>query len=292
MPSGHGGGGGGSHGGSFGGGGSHGSFGGGGSHSSSFSNSSHSYSSCRGSSSLHFGPRIVHYGRSTVVLSSNSSSAVGAFIVLLIISIAFILFSSIGISSSKKLMEVCRQDREYYLDMIENAEQTPSLMKSALVTGVYYNENFNRYYIEYTFSTPSVSSINGSSYSVYKTKLSAPQYGQHIDLAIDSNVLSDPDSTPVDYKNFKLEDDGEYLYHLSQVTASSVTLVIGIFGTVFSIIAIVVTIQKAKKKEEEIKSTPKPETTEKAYYCQYCGSKCSPTDLKCPNCAGTIKNSK
>src|SRR5574344_393036 len=273
MPSGHGGGGGGGgHGGSFGGGSSGGSL---------FGGSSGGFH--------HKVPIFLHFGNYSYVVSNEKRDKIASYsVVLVFLLFIFFVLSFVALPSMNRTLKGIEQDRVYYLNMIANAEEHSEYMTTATVTNVLYNEDYGKYYFEYTFTNQS-GSIAGYSYCMYSQKLDAPQFGTSVQLAIDSVTSNQADSIPTDYKNFSLEDDGQYSSGKSYITTATIIDVMLGVGIVISIVAIVSNVLSSKKmKTEELTEQMKNKDNKEDRYCQYCGYKYSETDTKCPCCGGNI----
>ena len=152
----------------------------------------------------------------------------------------------------------------------------------------------DKYYITYTFYS-NERTYSGYSFSIY-TMDTAPKKGTEILLAIDDETIdSSTDSIPMDYKNYTLEDDGEYMMLKEQL---SYNRAMGIGGVVVAILLVggsLLVISTAKKKEEEKAEEEKKVEQEKKQeeerkkYCQYCGTKVNPEDKICEQCGARLQ---
>lgn len=282
MPSGsHGGGGGGSHGGFSGGGGSHGGF-------SSGSNGSFGFRNGgvfrpRGPRTVIFfgGPRIITTGRQVL-----SSILVGFMIFMAFF--AFIM--GVNYSACNETVKMIEEEHRYYVKMVQDAQADTDLQTEGIVTSVFYKTEYNKYYFEYKFYDDSRHSYDGYTFSVY-TIDNVPKKGDRIALAIDDETIDEnTDSIPMDYINFTLEDDGQYLVNKKGSKEALTGLIICGAIAVGSLVGVFIVYATAKrKKEEEIESEKCSEQEKQAVenkkkYCQYCGTKINPDDRNCPQC--------
>ena len=271
MPSGsHGGGGGGSHGGFSGGGGgrSSGGFG-----------SSHSRPS---------GPRHIRwFGGRTVIISTGRQSALS----ILLVVIAFCLMTMIpawaGVAGIKDDISMIKEEQLFYLDMVENAENNPEYQVMGKVTGVFYREDFEKYYVTYEFGE---ANYKGYTFSIY-TRNDYPAKGSYIVLAVDDTFIDETtDSIPMDYKNYTLEDDGEYMHLLDNLKQARTVAIVftSIFVALIAVSIVIVGTSKKKEKEKELLTKEEAEKQlaeqKKKQYCQYCGAKVDPKDPTCGQC--------
>ena len=282
MPSGSHGGSSGSHGGFRGGGGS--SFGGGGFR--------------RSGSSGHVTPRgprhIRWFGGRTIIISTGRQNLLSfiAFFVVCCIMCAVAGFSSA--STTKSDLVMIEEEQRYYLSMVSDAEADPDLQTTGKVTGVFYKQEYEKYYITYEFYSGSAT-YSGYTFSIY-TLESAPKKGTEILLAIDDEVIdSSTDSVPMDYKNYTLEDDGEYMMLKERLSYNRAIGFGGIAGVILLVGGAVLVVATAKKKEAEEKAETekkeeeKQQEEERKKYCQYCGSKVNPEDVTCGQCGASLK---
>ena len=271
----------GSHGGRSG--GSHGGFSGGG--------GSRSFGGFRSSSSHHHrprGPRYVRwFGGRTVIISTGRQSVLSiiAFFMIMCLLAMFPAWSSV--SEIKSDIKMIKEEQAYYLDMIENAENDPSYQVMGEVTGVFYKQEYERYYITYEFGDED---FEGYTFSIY-TRENCPSNGSSILLAVDEKNIDDTtDSIPMDYKNFTLEDDGEYNLYVKNLKNVRTVAIVATLIFVGLIALIVVVVSTAKKKEEEKEQQEKEENEkkqieeEKKKFCQYCGAKVDPNEPVCGQC--------
>lgn len=257
--------------------------GGGGSH---FSGGGHSFSSH--SSSYHrTRPMVLGHYYLPVNEANKFSESIGGVIFFLFFSFFMFVASLLVVSQTK----VIKQDRLYYLEMIDNAIKNPEYQKEGIVTGFYLNEDCDKYYFEYKIPVYDGSGYcEGYSYCLYEySDISTYYEGKTLIFACDSvNVTYTTDSIDLGYANYDLEDDGEYV---SCRTAHILTSIFGVLTFIILVINIFKTIEffkknkkvRAKKDEGEIKLDGSSDTI-----CQYCGSKISPTANKCRECGADI----
>jgi len=127
------------------------------------------------------------------------------------------------------------------------------------------------------------------------TLQNVPKKGSEILLAVDdSDIDSTTDSIPMDYKNFTLEDDGEYLAYKSRLNYYKISMVVSIIIVVALVGGYILVIATAKRKEEEKKEQEKQEQEEKEQaeerkkFCQYCGNRVNSNDRNCPQCGAKL----
>lgn len=277
----------GSHGGGSG--GSHGGFSGGG-----FSRGGSSFGSSRGQSFRPRGPRtVIFFGRPVILTSARQILLsiilmFGFFVVL-----ATFAFGT-SISSAKDHLKMIEEEQRYYLQMVADAELDPSLQTVGKVKAVYYQDDYDKYYIEYYLYDETGRSYEGYSFSVYNLT-NAPKKGSEILLAVDdADIDSTTDSVPMDYKNFTLEDDGEYMLYKSRLkyyTTGTVVLIIVIVALIGGCILVVATAKRKKEEQEEAEKkeqTKKAEEAQRKKFCQYCGNRVNETDRNCPQCGARL----
>lgn len=243
-------------------------------------------SSSRSSGGSHFGGGSRHIGRSRiyhrggrVVVANRSGSIIACLVVVFI---AVILFFA-GFSSLKDInkdLQHIRNQRKYYFEMIDSGYRT-----TAKVTGCHYE--FGKYYITYEF-TNDAGRIEGYSFCVYDSYSKAPDYGSAIEIAYDSKTDIEADSIPIDYKNYKLSDDGEYLQIKDQKFTGYIFIFIGGAMILVMIFVVVRRIRLAKLEEEfiaESKANQFGSSTNNKKICSYCGTILNGD--KCPSCGSS-----
>lgn len=286
MPSGsHGGGGGGSHGGFSGGGGSHGGF----------SSSGESFGFRNGGVFRPRGPRTVIFFGGPRIMTSARQMLSSILIGLVAMMFLFLCVVGVQLSECNKQIEMIKEEQQYYFKMIKDAENNPDeLQINGEVTSIYYKTEYNKYYYEYRFYDNKGNKYDGYTFSVY-TLDNVPSKGDIVKLAIDDKKIDDnTDSIPMDYINFSLEDDGEYVAIKAEKKTHTTVLIVTCVLVVGALVGIFLVYATAKrKKEEEIESEKrleqeKQETENKKKYCQYCGTKLKPDDRNCPHCGAKI----
>lgn len=264
-------------------GGSSGSYGGGG------SGSFHIFTADR---PMHWHHRSHHY----YVSGSNANEFISTLVYALF---CFIIAGALifALSSTLKDIEKIVVDRDYYLDMIENAEKNHSYQKQATITDIFYNEDCGKWYITYAIpyteewgTTIREFELSGYTYSIYtREQVKQFEIGQQITVACNSQtVTSRTDSITLDYKNYPLSADGEYM----QANNSKVGIIIvlcsfAVAGVIFVIIAVVSLKRKVMKSKEPM--TPQEVMEADGFNrCAYCGAY-SEDKTKCPNCGAVIE---
>lgn len=303
MPSGsRGGGGGGSHGGSRGGGGSSRSGGSGGSHGGGIrlvvhtrTRSSIRIRSRRGGPNRYFDLEALHS------------------IVCVILVLCFMLFGGMT-CSAKENVEFLTEDYDYYQNMITYAELHPDdYIVDAKVTSYSFRADFDKYYINYSIPyevreyfpgmgyQEVTKYLSGYSFSVYTLEEAKELKNQGIiKVAIDTKVVtSNTDSVPMDYKDFELEDDGEYALAVrNQARHTRKLICLGVFAVAWFTFFIIASNKLGKIYDKErIEEAKKSKSTtynssdaigSDTSYCQYCGTYLvKDNNIKCPACGAT-----
>lgn len=279
MPSGSHGGSAGSHGGFSGGGGSRGG--------SSFGGGSYHRSRPRG-------PRNFRFGRSVFVVSTGRQSILSIIIFVGVLVLGY-LFTSVSIfSGHKEHLNMIEEENRYYLNMVATAKNDSDYVVTGEVTNQFYKTEYERYYITYSFVADDGSTVEGYTFSIY-TLETVPKKGSEIELAVDDKTTdSDTDSIPMDYANFTLEDDGEYLKVKKDKAKSVRGIVIGVVVIVCLVGGYILVIVTSKKKQEEkeaeqkAEQKAKEEAEEKKRFCEYCGARVEPSDNVCPQCGARL----
>lgn len=218
----------------------------------------------------------------------------GAFLMFLCLACVASFFSA------KQDIQKIVTDQAYYINMIEYAEEHPEYQKEGEITGRFYKEDVDRWYITYSLPTMAGGTLKGYTFSVYSTedmRKSEFQVGTKIILAVDNphvNILTD--SINMEYKNIPLENDGEYLQAIRSRNSSIIFACI--FGAV-SITLIVIGFSKIKKEaqnEDDLgKAFSSSDTVagkilgsqneeQKPKHCIYCGNYVGDEEKKCPSC--------
>lgn len=269
MPSGSHSGGGGSH---FGGGSSDGSHFGGGSH----SGSGHSV-----------GPMIFMFGGRRYFVGGKARNIVSVLQTICVFVFIAIILSASTLSDSKQGIDKIEEDYAYYQSMISYAEAHNEYIVTGKVTGKFYNDDCDKWYITYSIKIDETSNLKGYTFSVYTLdEVSAFQIGNSIDIAVDSVPITlETDSIPLDYKDMPLSRDGEYVDFVSAKTKSIVALVIEVLALIGSIAGIVVVVLKNK----QVVTDDKPESnttsqTKEPTRCAYCGAIVDENENTCHSC--------
>ncbi len=234
---------------------------------------------------------------------------------LFIIAIFTLFFAILFLTLSLNLSKI-EQDYMYYQDMISYAENNPdkNLIREAVVKDFALNEECGKYYIIYELDTDDGSGkLEGYSFSVY-TLTTVPRVDEHISVAVNSSeVTTETDSIPMDYKDMPLTQDGEWIVARKNVTIRNILFIVT--ATCFlSIIVIYIFLHiKVKKNynaekqngkefsnnnpppKKELSQTTSQETNfdnpfEKNYFkCSNCGADVLPEQRYCPLCGKKIK---
>lgn len=279
MPSGSHGGSGGSHGGFSGGGGSRSSFGGGGS----------SYRSVRPR-----GPRPYRFGRSVFIVSTGRQSILSIFLIVGFFLAVSLITSIASLSGLNEHIKMIEEENRYYINMVQTALADSRYVVDGEVEDHFYKTEYGKYYITYSFVADDGSEVDGYTFSIYKLE-NLPTKGSKIKIAVnDISTDEDTDSIPMDYVNFTLEDDGEYvLYKQNKAKTVRSVVICGLImvAIVAGYILIIVTSKKKeeeKEAEQKAEQKAKEEAENKKRFCEYCGSRVEPSDNVCPQCGARL----
>lgn len=229
-------------------------------------------------------------GRSYIVPGKASS-----FSVLIIVFVLLAVFSGmmfLGASGAESDIKIIKNDYVYYQDMIAKTKTNPDLIKEAEITGKFYNEDCDKWYIEYEI----ISDINlpGHTFSVYSyEEISNFDIGQIIQVAVDSETVKiTTDSIPMDYENMPIEKDGEYIELTKEKTTLKIIGFVLIGVDVFVLIGAIYSRKKQKSlsNTQDQQSTIQDENVDKKdtpFSCSYCGAIINGD--KCSNCGAPKK---
>lgn len=236
------------------------------------------------------GPRYIHFGHRTLIITTGRQSAISVIAMLIVFALIAIFGFSASKTSLKEELLMVEEEYRYYQAMITRAESDDDYVWTAEVVDQKYDQQYGKYCIYYEFDTKNHVTVEGYTFYVY-TLENLPRIGSEIIIAVDkSPVDSETDSIPMDYKFTTLEDDGYYTYLKKtnkNITIFVVLASIGVAGGIAGIIAIIFT---SKKKEEEKQEAERQEKIqiEKKKYCEYCGTKIKEEDKTCPNCGSRL----
>lgn len=188
------------------------------------------------------------------------------------------------------------EDFVYYQSMIANAPA--SQIVEGTITSTPLNFKCGKYYFTYEFTHPRISNYTctGYIYSVFtKEEIEKYRVGDTIDIVVELTDNLNADSVPVVFKDFSLEDDGEYLVVKGWSTATTIAVIVlvGVFALCFVII--IVNNVKNRKLQRESggarlgDSASSSSTTSQLRKCSYCGTIIPSGKTSCPNC-GSGKN--
>jgi len=224
-------------------------------------------------------------------------SAIGVF---LVISIIVALIGLVMMTGGNSIMNTIKTDRDYYLQMIATAEANPAREVDAKVIDAWKSDNNPKWYIIYeidlTDQSGYIKVLEGYSYPVYTMQQAAALNGKDIKVAINKDIVDlNTDSVPIDYKNFALEDDGEYANAKNSHSTGRMILFAGIGVVVLLIVvelSLALSAKRASAAEVQAQQTKAAETqaaTIAASTCRYCGARVGPNDRNCSACGATIK---
>lgn len=274
-------------------GGSSGSHGGGGSSFGGGSSGGWRGSSSSGSYYNSAPPRPIHwsYGGRTYYVSGVESSPIRTKIVLAVVFFILAIISIIWLASTCSSIHKIKVDRNYYINMIRNAESDSDYCKDGVVTDMFYNQSCDRWYLTYCIPYSSgLWGLEGYTYSVYTEEEARDIYYYHRDMKFAVNnkdVDSRTDSINMEYINIPLTSDGEYLVCVRKLIVSIVMIIVFLGCTALFIYLAIRNIKKKAKVSVDL-SKASPETKKK--YCRYCGRTLRDSDMSCPSCGASRKD--
>lgn len=245
------------------------------------------------SSSRMSGNYTFHFFGKTYSTSHNNKITSTILSVLFL----FIFFAIMGLTflfDGKADIKVSKVDREYYLQMIEYAEEHPEFQKEGVVTGRFYNDDADKWYFEYAIDYVGtdglIHELKGYTFSVYTfAEISEVVVGDRLIFAVNNKDVNElTDSINMDYKDIPLSADGTYVSAKTTVKvgigcliASCIILVIGIFA-----------IAKTCKKELVEVATTKSSEKDKINSCEYCGRIFKDNETYCSSCGAARRYNK
>lgn len=189
------------------------------------------------------------------------------------------------------------EDFVYYQSMIANAPA--SQIVEGTITSTPLNFKCGKYYFTYEFTHPRfpAHTCSGYIYSVFtKEEIEEYRVGDTIDIVVEFTDNLDADSVPVVFKDFSLEDDGEYVVVKGWSTATTIAVIVLMGTFVLCFVMIIVNNAKARKLERESggsrlgDSKSSSSKTAQLRKCVYCGTMIPSGKSSCPNCgAGKTK---
>ena len=224
--------------------------------------------------------------------------AAGKLVILLILfGIAALgLFIASAVCDSN--LSILRQEYYNYTSMIARAKENPDYETTAVITGRYYDTEYDAYYLAYEidyhfFFNP----IPGATPSLFELDDLNERYpsGATIRVALSDkyeNISRFTDSIIMDLEDIELEDylDYEDIEENSEVTLGlAIMCLLAGAILVFVIIALYTKGRKVKQTQtaQTSSSTPSITNTPKdQFVCEYCGSHMG-LNSKCPNCGAS-----
>lgn len=297
---------------------------GGGGHFGSSSRSSSSRSSWGGGgSSWGRGPRHYHHGTHVHVHSRGSFLAPFIAFAMFFIFIGIMCFAfPVDIEALKRKKGLIEADFAYYQKLVTDAKEDSSLQINAKVKDVWYDEDYDAYYITYWFtigtktygladndehytfhiykhdpSTHSDPIGNGDPYDLYPI-----DSGDTFPIAINTrDTNSSVDSVNMDYEHTTLEHDYQYKDLCGRINNPHHQTIVGVVATCIGVtiitIGIVLAVKRAKnQKAEEIANSGNPAAaaagvapTPKENKCDYCGCVIKAGETSCRRCGAARK---
>ena len=230
---------------------------------------------------------FIHHGRRYSV-RGGAQSAVSLMFVLCIFAIFTIFFGVIMIPTANSQIKKIEADYTYYQAMIDYAEEHNAYLVTGKVTGKFYNEDCDKWYITYSIEIDEYTDLEGYTFSVYTfDEVSRFEINEYIAIAVDSVPITlDTDSIPMDYKDMPLTRDGEYVDAKQDKTAGVIVIVVASIVLVGLISGIVVIIIKKKQLVTDTNPTTNTSTNtaKEPTRCSYCGAILGENDKSCPTC--------
>ena len=245
-------------------------------------------------------PISFHLGHSLFFFSVGAQNILSLIGTILVCCIVFSFTNGLSIKAEKEELTYIQNDRAGYIAMIDRAEQDPELIVDGVVISVWQDENGSgKWAFDYEFTASNGEIVdNGFSFKVYNSRSSAPHEGETIKLAVDTkNTTKLSDSVPIDYKNFSLDDDGDYINTKKNINRSRVTFILSLVGTGICIAVIVIMVVRAKQKNGNVyednntegsSTNQSTQNNTNSTTCEYCGASISSNDKSCPNCGARL----
>lgn len=266
---------------------------------------SHSSSSRSGGFSGRSGrprrPLRFHFGHSIFFFSVGAQNILSFICTILVFCVVFSFTNGFNMKAGKEELKYIQSDRAGYVAMIDRAEQDSELIVYGTVISVWQDEDGSgKWAFDYKFTASNDEIVdNGYSFKVYSSRNSAPHEGETIKLAVDTkNTTELSDSVPMDYKNFSLDDDGDYINAKRNIKSSRVFFIVSLIGVSICITIIVVMVIRAKQKNNgeyednsKLENASNNTTTQNnisSNTCEYCGASISSNDKSCPNCGAKL----
>jgi hypothetical protein len=244
----------------------------------------------------HHRPFRIHFGRRYYVYGSGTTSVFGLLGALFIFALIFTFCFSMVRNADKHEIQLIEEDYGYYQHMISEAREREAngqdgWIVDATVSGRFYNEDADKYYITYYINDSHGDKvIDGYTYSCF-TKSEAYSYtiGDTIEIAVDSVPYTrNTDSINTSYYAMPIENDGEYVFAKNELRTSNIIYTICILVDVAIVAAFFILLYKKAvpdNNDSAETNTSTPSTSENnEKYCSYCGSLMSKSSSKCPSC--------
>ena len=264
---------------------------------------SHSSSSGRSGSSSFGGGRSTprrpirfHIGPSLFYFGTGVQNVFSILFTLCVFAVVFAFSSGSAIKAQKNRIIYMENDRAGYVAMIERAEQNENLVVDGEVISVWQDpDGSGKWAFDYKFTASSGQIVdNGFSFKVYNSRSEAPHEGDIIKLAVETeNTTILSDSVPMDYKNFELKDDGDYINAVRRLNSRRVAYICCYVVIGICVIVCVILFFKGKQKknadfvEENTQASTAGNATPESdslTTCDYCGASIKKGSSSCPNC--------
>ena len=243
----------------------------------------------------HRHPIRIRFGRRYYVYSGRSQTVLRLLMVLFI----FLLFGTVITNATKNAAKneiaTLEEERVYYLNMIDYAKQHSDYQKQAEVTGRFYDESANKWFITYSIKyNDGYSRLSGYTFAQYSSSdIYSIIVGDEITVAVDNKRVNfQTDSINMDYENVELEDIGEYISAKKSFRNNTIAWTIFVVLDVATVSGIVLYAYKKKQLEDEKEEKEEKKAAQAAARsrCRYCGSSLSSTDKKCPCCGAGVRD--
>ena len=251
-------------------------------------------SSSHGGGSFHSrGPMIFIWGGRRYSVPSKQSAIVRILTTLFVFALIFSIFTGIGLADSSNELKKIKADYEYYQSMVQNAEENSLYLTSAKITGRFYNDTADKYYLTYTIKTALDQTLEGETFCTYTLKESMQfEIGESVPVAVDSVTITlDTDSCLMDFKEMPIERLGEYTYTKGQITTTAImTSIFGVASVGLLVASIVISVKykelapSTTKDDENKTQNSQPAEKENTWVCEYCGNVNDNKELHCTQC--------
>ncbi len=239
-----------------------------------------------------------HLSTKTKQTQNKYQKTAGALVVwLILLGIATLVCFIISAVNGGMLSDL-KQEYYNYTTMIERAKNNPDYQATAVITGRYYDTDYDAYYLEYDieyhfFFDP----IPGETPAVFEMDDLNDKYhvGDMITVALSDkfeHIGRFTDSIIMDLEDIELEDYLDYEdIEDTKETTQGLAFTFLIVGAVLVVLIIALYTKGKKVKQnaqENSSSVSSTNIAKNQYACEYCGSHMG-LQSKCPNCGAAKK---